>query len=136
MSSAIASNLRYCEMAVTSNLAILAARYVLIANPLDATVGGSYPKWRSDGKELFFLAVDGKLMAVPIGSTGGRNPASTGGLEPGAPQALFDIGDNLGVTWPYQPSAGGQHFLLALPPSSEKPPPITVVLNWQSGLRK
>jgi dipeptidyl aminopeptidase/acylaminoacyl peptidase len=102
-----------------------------------SSAGGSYPKWRSDGKELFFLAADGKLMAVPIAFTGARNPSSSGGFESGAPQALFDIGDgNLGATWAYQPGAGGQHFLIAVPSSGEKPPAITVVLNWQAGLKK
>ena len=102
--------------------------------------GGSYPRWRSDGKELFFIASDGKLMVVPIVSAGMRNVASNGVLEPGAPQVLFDIGDSYGFgngfAWPYQPGADGQRFLIGLPPSGEKPPPITMVLNWQAGLKK
>jgi hypothetical protein len=59
---------------------------------------------------------------------------------PGATQVLFDIGDSFGFgngfSWPYQPGADGQRFLIALPPSGEKPPPITMVLNWQAGLKK
>ncbi len=99
--------------------------------------GGGYPKWRSDGKELFFLSPDGKVMMIPIASTGIGTPASAGVFEPGTPQALFDIGDgNTGSNWAYQPGAGGQRFLVAAPPAGERPPPITMMLNWQAGLKK
>src|SRR5262249_25095069 len=47
-----------------------------------STSGGVYPRWRSDGKELYYLAPDGKLMAAPITVKGET-------LDPGAPVALF-----------------------------------------------
>ena len=46
--------------------------------------GGSYPVWRADGKELFYLGADATLMAVPIDAT--RE------FEAGVPQALFPTG--------------------------------------------
>ena len=49
-----------------------------------STGGGSYPRWRRDGKELFYLSRDRKLMAVQINSSG---PA----IEAGIPHALFDV---------------------------------------------
>ena len=49
---------------------------------LISTSGGTLPRWRRDGKELFYLAPDGKLMAVEIRS--GAN------FEAGAPKLLFD----------------------------------------------
>src|SRR6185436_8865014 len=45
--------------------------------------GGSQPRWRGDGKELFYVS-GGKLTAVPIRSIGAK-------LEVGAPQELFDL---------------------------------------------
>jgi hypothetical protein len=47
--------------------------------------GGSYPIWSRDGKELFFIAADGKMMAADVTESGGR-------FSPGVPKALFDAG--------------------------------------------
>ena len=47
------------------------------------TAGGSQPRWRPDGKELFYVGLDGRLMAVPIAVGADRQ------LEPGAAVALF-----------------------------------------------
>jgi Tol biopolymer transport system component len=49
-----------------------------------STAGGTQPRWRGDGKELFYVAPDGKLMAVEI-------KANVTGFDRGAPQALFDL---------------------------------------------
>src|SRR5215469_12701935 len=49
-----------------------------------STTGGTQPRWRGDGKELFYVAPDGKLMAVEI-------KASVTTFDRGAPQALFDL---------------------------------------------
>jgi Tol biopolymer transport system component len=94
--------------------------------------GGTQPRWRRDGKELFFVAADGKLMAVSI-----RGDA---GLEIGAPAALFDarIGTPSGslgaiARQQYDVSADGQRFLINR--TSSEPSPITVVLNWTAGLK-
>ena len=48
-----------------------------------STGGGIGPRWRGDGKELFYHAPDGKLMAVPV-----KSGAS---FEAGAPVALFEF---------------------------------------------
>src|SRR4029453_7816441 len=47
-----------------------------------STAGGIYPRWRPDGKELYYLNPAGAMMAAPITITGAT-------LEPGAPTALF-----------------------------------------------
>jgi Tol biopolymer transport system component len=94
--------------------------------------GGSMPRWRRDGKELFFRAADGQLMAVPITTA----PGPTAGFEHGPPQPLFGpipIVGNL-PRFTYQPSSDGQRFLVAAPVASATPP-VTVVLNWQSGIK-
>ena len=47
-----------------------------------STAGGLSVRWRADGKELYYVAPDGRMMAVPISVTGST-------LEPGTPVALF-----------------------------------------------
>jgi Tol biopolymer transport system component len=95
-----------------------------------SNTGGFQPRWRRDGKELFYISGDRKLMAVPvkIGNT----------FEAGAAQTLFDIPpifSPLIGRWAYQPSADGQRFL-TLFNSSDTSPPLTVVLNWQTGIKR
>lgn len=93
--------------------------------------GGAQPRWRRDGKELFFIAADGRLMAVPI-----RGDAA---LEFGTPAALFDarigapIDFGTGARQQYDVSADGQRFLINM--VSSEPSPITVALNWTAGLK-
>src|SRR5687767_945493 len=91
--------------------------------------GGDLPRWRRDGKELFFEAPDGKLMAVPV-------PAAGGSLTHGAPHALFTSALPARLnSYHYEPAAHGKQFLMRVPVSGDKPSPITVVLNWQAGLK-
>ncbi|PYT06299.1 MAG: hypothetical protein DMF60_09660, partial [Acidobacteria bacterium] len=75
-----------------------------------STKGGVGPHWRCDGKELFYYAADGKLMAVEV--NGGAN--SGVGFEAAAPQALFEFRSGAGLTYvaPYTVTKDGQRFLL------------------------
>jgi hypothetical protein len=50
-----------------------------------STRGGAQGRWRHDGQELYYLTLDGKLMAVDI-------KASSSSIEPGTPQLLFNTG--------------------------------------------
>jgi eukaryotic-like serine/threonine-protein kinase len=87
-----------------------------------STGGGTDPEWRRDGAELFYLAADRNLMAVPI-----RLGAKA--FEPGIPTLLFSIpGTNLRRV--YAPAADGR-FLVAKPLGDDATTPITVVLNWR-----
>ena len=87
--------------------------------------GGASPAWRRDGKELFYLSTDQKVIAVPI--------TLGAGVEIGTPQELFA---SPGVTG-YDVSADGKRFLLNVPAGgAEAVPPVTVVLNWTAGLAK
>jgi eukaryotic-like serine/threonine-protein kinase len=96
--------------------------------------GGARPRWRRDGKELFYIAADQKVMAVPV-KTGG---ISSEPFEPGAPQALFATAiTSLGTPYHflYQPTADGQRFLFDVPAEQGTGSQlITVVLNWQRGV--
>ena len=98
-----------------------------------STGGGSDPQWRRDGRELFYVAVDGKLMAAP-----GKGAAST--FEAGTGQPLFQTRRPLArgplLFTSYAPAADGQRFLVNRLAADVPPLPITVVLNWQAGLKK
>ena len=72
--------------------------------------GGKQPVWRPDGKELFFVAGDGKMMAVPVNTTELPKPT----FEAGAPQALFDahLAASPGLEHQYDISSDGKRFLI------------------------
>ena len=88
-----------------------------------STGGGSDPEWRKDGAELFYLASERNLMAVPV-----RVAAKA--FEAGIPKALFPI-PGAGVRRAYAPSADGR-FLIAKSLDDNGTSPITVVLNWRA----
>ena len=88
--------------------------------------GGDSPMWRKDGKELYYLDLEGKLMAVSI--------AAGSDFQASVPKALFQAPDGAaGARW--APSPDGKRFLFLVPETHEQAP-LTVVLNWQGGLRK
>ena len=100
-----------------------------------STHGGSHPRWRGDGKELFYLDVHGKkLMAVTV-------KGDTHTFEVDVPVALFDV--NVGRSRPglfagmyqYDVTADGQRFLVNTLVEEPPVPPITVMLNWIAGLK-
>jgi serine/threonine protein kinase len=102
-----------------------------------STAGGDFPKWRRDGKELYYIAADQQLMAVPVKTGSG----SSGAFEPGAPMPLFRIEPFAPSTMaasPYLPTANGERFLVNVQLGGEgmQAPPITLVLNWAAGLKK
>jgi len=94
-----------------------------------STAGGGSPRWRRDGKELFYLSVDNKIMAVPVR----LSPT----FQAGPPVALFKLsgsGEAFGSS--YDVTADGQRFLVNNPLSELGSPPFTLVLDWPALLRK
>ena len=91
-----------------------------------STNGGSIPVWSRDGKQLFYIGANSKLMAVDIRGTG-ANP------EPGIPQPLFEV--RLGTNNPAFDVSSDGRFLFATPVEQTSAAPITVVVNWQAGLK-
>lgn len=90
--------------------------------------GGSHPIWRKDGKELYYLSADGKLMAVEI--------KVSSKFESGVPRALFQANiKETGDGWPFAPTADGQRFLLNLYEAGDNTSPLTIVLNWNKDLK-
>jgi len=89
--------------------------------------GGARPKWRADGKELFFLSPDLKIMVADI--------QLGQGVTAGTPHALFQIATPDGFGTIYDVSSDGQRVLVASGSFAEANAPITVVLNWWAGLK-
>ena len=90
--------------------------------------GGCSPVWRRDGRELFYLAPDGRIMAVAI-----NEPA----LSLGAAEALFTvhIEESASDISLFDVTADGRRFLVNT--RTEGPePPLTVVVNWLSDRRR
>jgi hypothetical protein len=98
------------------------------AKRLVSTAGGSQPRWRSDGQELFYVAPDGYLMAVPMGAAAGPSGIGIAVRLFKPPFAPFSAISRQ----QYVVSHDGGEFLLV---ASDDPrtPPITLVLNWKPG---
>ena len=90
--------------------------------------GGIQPRWRADGRELYYISGDSRIMAVPI-----RLPSGSGSLEVGTPAALFPVrlADAANQQYGYSVDASGQRFLVSVDASQPSTQPITVLQNWQ-----
>jgi len=86
--------------------------------------GGNQPRWRGDGKELYFQAPTLQLFAAGI-RTG--NTFAAEALRPLFSLPLLNAGD---VT------ADGKRFLYPAPEGANAPSPFTVVTNWQAALKR
>ena len=93
--------------------------------------GGYQPRWRRDGKELFFFTGDGRLMSSDI--------VPGGVLRHGAPTTLFQVpifGGGAAINNHYWDAlAEGQRFLINTTSPASKSAALTVVLNWQSEIK-
>jgi Tol biopolymer transport system component len=93
-----------------------------------STAGGSQAVWNRNGKEIFYVSPDNKLMAVDV--------KADSGFEAGTPKALFDVRLK-GITgWKYDVSPDGQRFLANVSIGEARSSPITLVLNWAAEVKK
>lgn len=90
--------------------------------------GGSRPTWRRDGKEIFYLSATGELMAAKVKQSGSK-------LEIDTPTRLFKTHTESFLA-SYDVSADGQRFLVVSSSLQKQPSPITVVVNWNSALKR
>ena len=91
--------------------------------------GGWAPKWRGDGKEIFFLALDGTMMAAAI--TVGKE------IQAGVPRALFPTTLlRTADKHTYAVTKDGKRFLVPVRDPRQLSVPITVVLNWPALVKK
>ena len=88
-----------------------------------STRGGDKPRWRRDGKELYFLAGAADIVSVPI--------RWAGRPDPGAPSVLFRVEDPIRD---FDVNPTGERFIVDL--SSPEPAPIGVLVNWPALLSK
>jgi hypothetical protein len=94
--------------------------------------GGDQPAWRRDGKELYYLAPDHKLMAVAV-----KPGATFDGGEPQVPfQTRAPATNLLSIRNHYAPAADGLKFLVRTMPEGQSTVPLVMVLNWASGIGK
>jgi len=113
----------------SSAAAIYVERYPPTGDRWQVAGGGRQPRWRRDGKELFYLAGAGKLMAVALEAAGSTFRAAE-------PRPLFQTPLSFEelTRGSYDVSADGQRFLLLVPGDGDGPAPFTVVLDWTAGL--
>ncbi len=100
-----------------------------------STAGGTQPRWRRDGKELYYVAPDTRLMAVSITAT-----ADGQTLDASAPVPLFPTRLASGPGFApgeaqYEVAPDGR-FLLNTVVDESSAPPITITLNWTAALKK
>ncbi len=93
-----------------------------------STAGGKDARWRADGKELFFIAPNSKLMAVPTQTSGSR-------FEVGTPTMLFPtriVSGGIAALHPQYDVSKDGRFLVNT--QLEESTPITLILNWHGRL--
>ena len=97
-----------------------------------STAGGQEPRWRQDGKELFYIDADGKMMAAAV------NAGAT--FKSGTPVALFQTHRRQPYSsqdhFSYDVSPDGQKFLVITKMDEANPAPLSVLLNWSSEMDK
>jgi Tol biopolymer transport system component len=89
--------------------------------------GGSRPVWSRDGKELYYIAGGRRMMAVEVKS-GAK-------LELGVPQPLFEASMAFVYSGPSFDVSSDGRFLIPTQLEQISATPMTVVLNWASGLK-
>jgi len=88
--------------------------------------GGGDPRWRGDGKEVFYVALDGTLMAATVSVSAGSKQ-----IQAGKPTTLFRTLLGTGRPHGYAVDRAGQRFLIPTPVEKNMPP-ITILLNWSA----
>jgi len=93
--------------------------------------GGSEPRWRRDGKELFYLSSTGQMMSVGVRTAGAA-------FQTAPPVPLFDSRLELAEVggWRYDVSPDGQRFIVAQLVEDVAGAPMNLVVNWLAGARK
>jgi serine/threonine protein kinase len=88
-----------------------------------STAGGANPRWRQDGRELFYLSLAGILTAVQV------VPKPNGTVEVGAATSLFEMPGGAA----FDVARDGQRVLVEAPIGQGTVPPIVVIQNWKPG---
>jgi Tol biopolymer transport system component len=98
-----------------------------------STAGGVTPRWRHDGRELYYLATDRKLMAVELKETGGS-------LQVASTRPLFEMFSTMYLTAAgvnqYDVTRDGSQFVVESAITDESSAPLNLVVNWTAELKK
>lgn len=99
-----------------------------------STSGGSAADCRGDGRELYYVSVDGQFMAVEM-------KTRSGAVEAGPPRALFPLRPSATIApgfgdYPYAAAPDGQRFLVNLHMPERDRAPMVVTLNWAADLKR
>ena len=93
-----------------------------------STMGGSFPRWRRDGKEIFYLS-NNQLMAASVEASADR-------FDIGAARPLFDVRNvAVGRRVPYDVAPDGARFLFNLRTEEAASEPFQLVVNWPATLK-
>jgi len=90
-----------------------------------STGGGRFPVWSRDGRELYFISADNKMMAVEVKASGTK-------FDAGVPKPLFDVRQSA----QFDVSKDGRFLIHVSLDTAGTNVPLTVVVNWQAGLKK
>jgi eukaryotic-like serine/threonine-protein kinase len=120
-------------VAYTSNESGLSEIYVIPFPPspsggrwLVSKGGGVMPRWRRDGRELFYISPDSKMMAVDVTT---RAVFNSGNPHPLFQTDIVDTGIRTGpMSWDIAPD--GRFLIVSETPTNAS---VTVVLNWRAG---
>ena len=99
-----------------------------------STNGGLHPRWSRDGRELFYVDTEERVVAVPV--------TTDGGFVPGKPVPLFTLPLNIlvnqfGAAYVYDVAPDRQRFLVSMPSTGNAQRlPLTVTTNWTSLLKR
>jgi hypothetical protein len=88
--------------------------------------GGAHPVWSKDGKELFYIAADRKVMAT--------NVNTSAMFDHGIPKPLFEA--TLESAFGYDVSRDGKRFLMSQPLAPNVTPSMTLIVNWYAAVKK
>jgi serine/threonine protein kinase/Tol biopolymer transport system component len=94
-----------------------------------STGGGSFPRWRRDGREIVYLAPDQTVMSVPVSGSGRT-------FQAGTAKALFTMHVAPGAGTPFDVTPDGTRFIVNMEIPSRLPPSLNVVTNWPALLGK
>ncbi len=92
-----------------------------------STQGGVWPRWRSDGREVLYQALDGTVSATAVTLAGST-------LVPGPTEPLFKTRLAAGTEYVLYPAPDARRFLVVEAAEEEKRRPLVVVLGWQAAL--
>jgi predicted Ser/Thr protein kinase len=89
--------------------------------------GGTFPRWRRDGREIVYLTPDQTVMSVPVSGAGAA-------FKAGTPTPLFKAAVHPGAGTPFDVTANGERFIVNTRIPSRLPPHLNVIVNWQDEL--